>query len=45
MRKTLFSKMNPFPQKKIITFNKHTEDFNFDVGYAEFDHLPIFEQL
>ncbi|XP_011349400.1 hypoxia up-regulated protein 1 isoform X2 [Ooceraea biroi] len=44
MRKTLFSKMNPYPQKKIITFNKHTEDFNFNVGYAELDHLPELEQ-
>ena len=27
VRRTLFSKMNPFPQKKIMTFNKHVQDF------------------
>ncbi|XP_012231732.2 hypoxia up-regulated protein 1 isoform X1 [Linepithema humile] len=43
VRKTLFSRMNPFPQKKIITFNKHTEDFDFHVNYAELDYLPANE--
>lgn len=32
--------MNPYPQKKIITFNKHTSDFTFNVNYAELDYLP-----
>ncbi|XP_032689323.1 hypoxia up-regulated protein 1 isoform X2 [Odontomachus brunneus] len=45
VRKTLFSRMNPFPQKKIITFNKHTEDFDFQVNYAELDYLPSSEVL
>ncbi|XP_020290285.1 hypoxia up-regulated protein 1 isoform X1 [Pseudomyrmex gracilis] len=40
VRKTLFNKMNPFPQKKIITFNKCTEDFEFNVNYSELDYLP-----
>ncbi|CAL1676030.1 unnamed protein product [Lasius platythorax] len=40
VRKMLFGKMNPFPQKKIITFNKHTQDFDFHVNYAELDYLP-----
>lgn len=40
MKRTLFGKMNPFPQKKIITFNKYTQDFDFDVSYAELDYLP-----
>lgn len=35
--------MNAFPQKKILTFNKHTEDFEFNVVYADLDHLPSFE--
>jgi hypoxia up-regulated 1 len=39
VRRTLFGAMNAFPQKKIITFNKHTTDFKFDVNYAELDHL------
>lgn len=32
--------MNPYPQKKVITFNKHTDDFAFNVNYAELDHIP-----
>lgn len=40
VKRTLFGLMNPYPQKKIITFNKHTADFNFNVNYAELDHLP-----
>ncbi len=27
VRRTLFSRMNPYPQKKIMTFNKHVQDF------------------
>lgn len=40
VKRTLFSKMNAFPQKKILTFNKHTDDFEFYVNYADLDHLP-----
>lgn len=39
VKRTLFGPMNPFPQKKVITFNKHTTDFNFDVNYADLDYL------
>ncbi|ODN03799.1 Hypoxia up-regulated protein 1 [Orchesella cincta] len=35
VRRTLFSSMNPYPQKKILTFNKHTTDFNFYVSYGD----------
>lgn len=35
--------MNPYPQKKVITFNKHTDDFSFNVNYAELDHVPSTE--
>lgn len=45
VRKTLFGRMNPFPQKKIITFNKHTNDFDFHVNYAELDYLPVSEVI
>lgn len=31
--------MNPYPQRKILTFNKHQQDFDFTVGYAELGHL------
>ncbi|CAH1967066.1 unnamed protein product [Acanthoscelides obtectus] len=40
VKRTLFSLMNPYPSKKIITFNKYTSDFNFNVNYAELDYLP-----
>merc|ERR1712098_570553 len=39
MGKTLFSRMNPYPQKKIMTFNKHVKDFTFNVNYADLDYL------
>lgn len=39
IRRTLFNLMNPYPQKKIITFNRHTDDFTFAMNYAELNHL------
>merc|ERR1712053_7109 len=39
VRRTLFSRMNPYPQKKIMTFNKHIKDFTFNVNYADLDYL------
>merc|ERR1711892_1128604 len=39
VRRTLFSRMNPYPQKKIMTFNKHVKDFTFNVNYADVDYL------
>lgn len=43
IKRTLFGSMNPYPQKKILTFNKHQNDFSFHVGYAELDHLSHLE--
>ncbi|XP_028169287.1 hypoxia up-regulated protein 1 [Ostrinia furnacalis] len=43
IKRTLFGPMNPYPQKKVITFNKHTDDFSFNVNYAELDHIPTNE--
>lgn len=40
VRRTLFSSMNPYPQKKILTFNKHVNDFNFYVSYGELPFSP-----
>ncbi|CAB3255921.1 unnamed protein product [Arctia plantaginis] len=40
IRRTLFGPMNPYPQKKVITFNKHMDDFDFHVNYAELEHIP-----
>lgn len=45
VKRTLFGLMNPYPQKKIITFNKHTDDFSFNVNYADLDYLPNDEIL
>merc|ERR1712213_94223 len=39
VKKNLFPPMNSYTQKKIMTFNKFTTDFNFDVHYNELDHL------
>jgi hypoxia up-regulated 1 len=43
IKRTLFGSMNPYPQKKILTFNKHQNDFSFYVSYAELDHLSHLE--
>lgn len=45
VKRTLFGLMNSYPQKKTITFNKHTDDFGFNVNYAELDHLSEGEKL
>lgn len=43
VKRNLFTAMNNYPQKKVITFNKNTEDFAFNVTYADLDHLPEHE--
>lgn len=40
VRRTLFPSMNPYPQKKVLTFNKHTEDFTFYINYGNLSSLP-----
>ncbi|XP_065201452.1 hypoxia up-regulated protein 1 [Planococcus citri] len=37
--RTLFNLMNPYPQKKILTFNKHQNDFEFRVQYGDLESL------
>ena len=39
IRRTLFGRMNPFPQKKVMTFNKHLKDFDFNVTYGDLDFM------
>ncbi|KAH9500372.1 Hypoxia up-regulated protein 1 [Bulinus truncatus] len=39
IKRTLFGRMNPFPQKKVMTFNKHNKDFSFVVTYSGLDFL------
>lgn len=41
--RTLFGPMNVYPQKKVITFNKHKQDFSFTVNYADLEYLPTAE--
>lgn len=43
MKRTLFGLMNHYPQKKIITFSKHTEDFSINLNYGEMDYLSAEE--
>lgn len=35
IRRVLFPRGNPFPQKRAITFNRHTTDLTFYVNYVE----------
>jgi len=39
VKRTLFGRMNPYPQKKIMTFNKHVKDFRFTVHYQDLEYL------
>eukprot|EP00095_Tigriopus_kingsejongensis_P002234 snap_masked-scaffold133_size323035-processed-gene-1.2 protein:Tk02234 transcript:snap_masked-scaffold133_size323035-processed-gene-1.2-mRNA-1 annotation:"hypothetical protein D910_11801" len=39
VKRSLFAKMNPYPQKKIMTFNKQIGDFKFNVNLNDLDHL------
>lgn len=41
--RTLFGPMNSYPQKKVITFNKHRQNFAFSVNYADLDYLGVKE--
>ena len=44
VKRSLFARMNPYPQKKIMTFNKHVGDFGFNVQFDELEHLMEKEQ-
>ena len=33
--RTLFHRLNPVPQKKVMTFNKQDSDFKFNVSYGD----------
>ena len=39
VKRTLFARNNPYPQKKVMTFNKNTDDFTFYVNYGEMEYL------
>ncbi|XP_062995116.1 hypoxia up-regulated protein 1 isoform X2 [Elgaria multicarinata webbii] len=38
-RRILFQRMAPYPQRKVITFNRYTDDFEFHVNYADMGFL------
>ncbi|CAF1101794.1 unnamed protein product [Adineta ricciae] len=37
--RTLFNRNNLYPNRKVMTFNRHTDDFSFDVHYGDVSHL------
>lgn len=43
VKRNLFTAFGSYPQKKVITFNKNTEDFAFDVIYGDLEHLSAEE--
>ncbi|XP_017772169.1 PREDICTED: hypoxia up-regulated protein 1 [Nicrophorus vespilloides] len=42
-KRTLFGLMNFYPQKKTVTFSKHSEDFSITLNYAQLEHLSSVE--
>ena len=44
VRRTLFHRNNVVPQKKVMTFNKNTDDFKFAVSYGDVAFLNDMQQ-
>uniref|UniRef100_A0A8D3DWX9 Hypoxia up-regulated protein 1 n=1 Tax=Scophthalmus maximus TaxID=52904 RepID=A0A8D3DWX9_SCOMX len=38
-RRILFQRMAPYPQRKVITFNRYNDDFSFDINYGDLSFL------
>ncbi|KAM9384048.1 hypoxia up-regulated protein 1 [Pholidichthys leucotaenia] len=38
-RRILFDRMAPYPQRKVITFNRYTDDFSFNINYGDVSFL------
>ncbi|XP_044525559.1 LOW QUALITY PROTEIN: hypoxia up-regulated protein 1 [Gracilinanus agilis] len=38
-KRVLFSRMGPYPQRKVITFNRYNDDFHFHVNYGDMGFL------
>ncbi|KAK7904314.1 hypothetical protein WMY93_016921 [Mugilogobius chulae] len=38
-KRILFQRMAPYPQRKVITFNRYTDDFTFEVNYGDLSFL------
>ncbi|XP_076817134.1 hypoxia up-regulated protein 1-like isoform X1 [Clavelina lepadiformis] len=50
VKRTLFQRNNPYPQRKVITFNRFYNNFNFSVNYGALKYLheedqSMFEDL
>lgn len=37
--RVLFQRNNLYPNRKVMTFNRHTDDFSFDVRYGDLTYL------
>ncbi|XP_068186473.1 hypoxia up-regulated protein 1 isoform X1 [Antennarius striatus] len=38
-KRVLFQRMAPYPQRKVITFNRYNTDFAFDINYGDLSFL------
>ncbi|MEQ2258706.1 Hypoxia up-regulated protein 1, partial [Xenotaenia resolanae] len=38
-KRILFQRMAPYPQRKVITFNRYTDDFAFNINYGDLSFL------
>lgn len=38
-KRILFDRMAPYPQRKVITFNRYNTDFSFDINYGDLSFL------
>uniref|UniRef100_A0A7N5KAA5 Hypoxia up-regulated protein 1 n=1 Tax=Ailuropoda melanoleuca TaxID=9646 RepID=A0A7N5KAA5_AILME len=38
-KRVLFSRMGPYPQRKVITFNRYNHDFDFHINYGDLGFL------
>ncbi|KAL0994666.1 hypothetical protein UPYG_G00125520 [Umbra pygmaea] len=38
-KRVLFQRMAPYPQRKVITFNRYTDDFSFYINYGDLSFL------
>lgn len=38
-KRILFQRMAPYPQRKVITFNRYSDDFDFYINYGDLSFL------
>ena len=43
VKRTLFQRGNSYPQKKVLTFNRYSDDFPFQVFYGDLEFLSAEE--